>query len=143
MANLQPAASRVWTCTEPEFRLSWMKSCSSDYHYTTAPLCYFQKLQLLLIKLFWNNFAALCFYLYEPKMCLRFIKFYFKLKTILAVKSEAAFIRGAIKVEHGKILKKISINGRSWSCAKLFIMQSYKDNANGDTPLTGENVWYF
>ena len=24
-------------CTEPEFSLSWMKLCSSDNHYTTAP----------------------------------------------------------------------------------------------------------
>ena len=29
--------SRVWACAEPEFRLSWMKLCSSDNHYTTAP----------------------------------------------------------------------------------------------------------
>ena len=29
--------SRVWTCAEPEFKLSWMKLCSSDNHYTTAP----------------------------------------------------------------------------------------------------------
>ena len=41
IANLWHAASRVWTCAEPEFRLSWMKLCSSDSgdnHYTTAPL---------------------------------------------------------------------------------------------------------
>ena len=31
-------ASRVWTCAGPEFRLSWMKLCSSDNHYITAPL---------------------------------------------------------------------------------------------------------
>ena len=30
--------SRIWTCAEPEFRLCWMKFCSSDNHYTTAPL---------------------------------------------------------------------------------------------------------
>ena len=27
--NLQHAVSRTWTCTEPEFRLCWMKLCSS------------------------------------------------------------------------------------------------------------------
>ena len=32
------AASRVWPSTEPEFRLSWMKSFSSDNHYTTEKL---------------------------------------------------------------------------------------------------------
>ena len=29
--------SRVWTCTEPEFRFSWMKLCGSDNHHTMVP----------------------------------------------------------------------------------------------------------
>ena len=33
--------------------------------------------------------------------------------------------------------------GRSQSSTKLFIMQNYTDNANGDLPLTVENMWYF
>ena len=37
IANLRHAVSRIWTCAETEFRLSWMKLCSSDNHYTTAP----------------------------------------------------------------------------------------------------------
>ena len=40
IANLRHAVSRVWTCTEPEFRLSWMELSSSDNHYTTAPRMY-------------------------------------------------------------------------------------------------------
>ena len=36
IANLWHAASRIWTCTELEFRLNWMKLCSSDNHHTTA-----------------------------------------------------------------------------------------------------------
>ena len=32
-ANLRHAASRVWTCVESEFRLYWMKLCSSNNHY--------------------------------------------------------------------------------------------------------------
>ena len=36
IANLRHAASRIWTCAEPELRLSWMKLCRSDNHYTTA-----------------------------------------------------------------------------------------------------------
>ena len=32
---------------------------------------------------------------------------------------------------------------RSWSSAKLFTMQSYINNANGDVPLIVENVWCF
>ena len=38
IANLRHAASRIWACAEPEFRFSWMKLCSSDNHYTRAPL---------------------------------------------------------------------------------------------------------
>ena len=33
IASLWHAASRVWTCAEPEFRLSRMKLYSSDNHY--------------------------------------------------------------------------------------------------------------
>ena len=40
IANLRHA-SRVWTCAEPEFRLSWMNLCSSDNHYTPAPFSAF------------------------------------------------------------------------------------------------------
>ena len=29
---------KIWTCAEPEFRLCWMKLCSSGNHYTTVPL---------------------------------------------------------------------------------------------------------
>ena len=38
IANLRHAASRIWTCAKSVFRLWWMKMCSSDNHYTTAPL---------------------------------------------------------------------------------------------------------
>ena len=41
IANLWHAASRVWACAESEFRFSWMKLCSGDNHYTTAPLTQF------------------------------------------------------------------------------------------------------
>ena len=36
-SRISDTPSRVWACAEPEFRLSWMKLCSSDNHYTTAP----------------------------------------------------------------------------------------------------------
>ena len=36
ITNLWHAASRIWTCAEPEFRLIWIKLCSSDNPYTTA-----------------------------------------------------------------------------------------------------------
>ena len=38
LSVLRHAAIRIWTCTEPEYRL--MKLCSSDNHYTTVPLYY-------------------------------------------------------------------------------------------------------
>ena len=37
---------------------------------------------------------------------------------------------------------KNSISDRGWCPKKLFTMQNYTDNANGDMPLTVENVWY-
>ena len=36
IANLRHAASRIWTCAEPEFRLCWMMLSSGDNHYTAA-----------------------------------------------------------------------------------------------------------
>ena len=39
IANMRHAASRIWTCTEPEFRLSLMKLCKNDNNYTTAQQC--------------------------------------------------------------------------------------------------------
>ena len=56
------------------------------------------------------------------------------------VESETHFSREAIENERGKILKENSITGRSWSSAKLFIVQDYTENANGDVPLIVENV---
>ena len=56
------------------------------------------------------------------------------------VKSETRFGREAIKNQHVKVLKENSIIGKSWSSAKLFIVQNYTENANGYVPLTVENV---
>ena len=38
IANLRHATSRIWTCPGPEFCLCWVKFCSSDNQYNTAPL---------------------------------------------------------------------------------------------------------
>ena len=116
-------------------------------------------------KIFELIFATLYFYIYEFKKCLRFLKSYFKLEILIflsfvvsfsvdmfnskalfltkkasVVKSETHFSREPIENERGKVLKKNSIIGRSWSSAKLFIVQNYTENANGDVPLTVENV---
>ena len=42
------------------------------------------------------------------------------------------FSREAIENQRGKVLKENSIIGRDWSSAKLFIVQKYTENANGD-----------
>ena len=54
IANLWHTSSRVWTCTEPEFRLSWMKLCSSDNHYTTD--CH----SPALLDLLFSSVASIC-----------------------------------------------------------------------------------
>ena len=64
----------------------------------------------------------------------------FLMKKTSAVKSEILFSREAIKVLRGKILNENSIIRRSWSSGKLFMIQNYTDNANGDVPLTVENA---
>ena len=53
------------------------------------------------------------------------------------------FSRQAIENERGKVLKENSIIDRNWSSAKLFIVQEYTENANGEVTLIVENVWYF
>ena len=49
-------------------------------------------------------------------------------------------LRHTLVEKHGKVLMENSIIGRSWNSAKLFIMQHFTDNANGDVPLIVENV---
>ena len=53
------------------------------------------------------------------------------------VKSKTHFSK-----ERGKVLKENSIISKSWSSAKLFIVQNYTENANEDVHLTAENVRY-
>ena len=56
------------------------------------------------------------------------------------MKSETHSSREAIENSRGKVLKEDSIIGRSWSSAKLLILQNYTKNAYGDMPLRAENV---
>ena len=62
------------------------------------------------------------------------------MKKTSTVKPETQFSREAIENQRGEVLKENSIIGRNWSSAKLFIVQNYTENANGDVPLTAENV---
>ena len=38
IANIRHATSKVWTCTEPKYRLCLMKLCNNDNHHTTTLL---------------------------------------------------------------------------------------------------------
>ena len=68
------------------------------------------------------------FYIYELKEFVSdFLKSHFKLEMLV----------------RGKILKENSINDRSWSSASLLKVRNYTENANGDVPITVENVWHF
>lgn len=65
--NLRHNANRIWKCAELEFRLCWMRLCSSDNHWTTALLIFslishFSK--NMLISFFFRNlrlFTKFCF----------------------------------------------------------------------------------
>ena len=47
-------------------------------------LCCFQKLQLLVVKKNWNNFCCITLlFVWAQKVCLRFLKSYFKLKILI------------------------------------------------------------
>ena len=47
-------------------------------------LCYFQKLQLLVVKIFWANFCCIVLlYFWDQKVYLRFLKPYFKLEILV------------------------------------------------------------
>ena len=47
-------------------------------------LCYFQKLQLLVVKKFWTNFCCIVLlYLWAQKECLRFLNSNFKLEILI------------------------------------------------------------
>ena len=64
------------------------------FHFWAVPfLCYFQKLQLLVIKKFWNNFC--CFvilFLWAQKMCLRFLKILFQTGNINILSLMVSFL---------------------------------------------------
>ena len=121
---------------------------------------------------FWAWFWALFYciiplFLGSQKVCLRFLKSDFKLGILMFLAFVASFwvdilnwkapflmkkhrqwnwrhfSREAFRNLRGKVLKENSVSGRSWSSAKLFIMENYTGNANGDVPVKVENMWHF
>ena len=56
-------------------------------------VCYFQKLQLLVIKKFWDNFWwIVLLFVWAQKLCLRFLKSYFKLEIVIALSFLVPFL---------------------------------------------------
>ena len=56
-------------------------------------LCYFQKLQLLLIKKFWKIFCCtFLLFVWAQKACLRFLKSYFRLEILIFLSFEVSFL---------------------------------------------------
>ena len=126
--------------------------------FTVSFLCYFQNLQLLVVKKIWTNFCCIVLlHLWAQKECLRFLKSYFKLEILIFLSFLAStknllfwrkehqqevwehFSREANENYCGKVLKENSIIGRSWSSAELFIVQNYTENVTRYVPLTG--IW--
>ena len=56
-------------------------------------LCYFQKLQLLVVRKFWTNFCCtVLLYLWAQKVCLSFLKSYFKLEILIILSFVVSFL---------------------------------------------------
>ena len=121
---------------------------------------FFQRLQLLAIKTFWNNsYCIVLLFVWAQKVCRWFSKSYFRLEIFIFLSFVVTFLvdmfnyeapfltktTSSVNLRHSleqklskfnMLLKESSITGRSWSSAKLFIMQNYTDNANDNVPLT-------
>ena len=70
IVNLRHAGSRIWTCAEPVFRLWWMKLCSSDNHYTKAPLLILFIHYLSYWSLFIATYLSYFSSMYKPFKCM-------------------------------------------------------------------------
>ena len=56
-------------------------------------LCYFQKLQLLVLKKIWTNFCCIVLvYIWAQKVCLRFLNSYFKLEILIFLSFVMSFL---------------------------------------------------
>ena len=89
--------------TTPCIRLRAEQIFSVDTKYTyfsilgvafTVPfLCYFQKLQLLVVKKIWTNFCwIVLLYLWAEKVCLRFLKSSFKMEMLIFLSLVVSFL---------------------------------------------------
>ena len=82
-------------------------------------------------KIHWINLYYIVLqFVWAQKACPRFLKSYLKLEISTFLFFAVSFFKWICSTKK-KVLKENSIFGRSWSSAKLFIMQNYTDNANG------------
>ena len=132
----------------------------------TVPFLFcIQKLHLLDVKKFWTNFCCIYVLFMTSENVYQILKILFQTGYVNIFVLHGVFFSRYVKPKNflfwwkkhqwwnlrhtlleklcGKVLKENSIIGRSWSSAKLFIVQNYTENANGYVPLTVENVWHF
>ena len=70
-------------------------------------LRYFQKLQLLVIKIFFNNFCCIVIlFVWAQKACLRFLKSYFKLEILIFFVLRGVFFSRYIQLESSFFWRK-------------------------------------
>ena len=63
-------------------------------------LCYFQKLQHLVVKELWTNFCCVVLlYLWIQKVCLRFLKFCFKLEILIFLSFVVSFFSRYVQLK--------------------------------------------
>ena len=80
----QKATTCIGLRAEQIFSVNKQYTCFSilGVAFTVPFLCYFQKLQLLVVKFFWANCIALL-YLWAQKVCLRFLKYCVRLEILI------------------------------------------------------------
>ena len=86
--NLRHALSRVWTWTELEFRLYWMKLCSRGNLYTTAETCVMSyTIQISVLLIFLTCIVVNCWLAYSIVGILEeiYLPFYFFIIDILPI----------------------------------------------------------
>ena len=82
---LQKTTSSIGLQAEQIFSVNMWHTCFFNFScgfcgffFYVISLCYFQKFQLLVVQKFWTNFCFIVL-LFAQKVCLRFLKSYFKL----------------------------------------------------------------
>ena len=147
VTKFEPLFYKINTCLQKNYHLHWIAGRATllcqyliyifsilGVAFSVLSLCYFQKLQLFVVKKFWNSFCCIVLlFVWAQKECLRFLQSYLKLEPLIFLSFLVSFLVDMfdLKAPFQKLeLCKVTL-------------QNYSDNAHGDVPLTVENVWYF